>query len=61
MLKRLLTAVLVLGVLIAFNSTAFSNPSDFPRDLDPKDRDIVHQTAPQPAKAKLLPIVRKYL
>lgn len=55
MLKRLLTAVLVLGVLIAFNSTAFSNPSDFPRDLDPKDRDIVKQTTPQPAKAKLLP------
>ncbi|MEW6050822.1 MAG: PQQ-binding-like beta-propeller repeat protein [Candidatus Zixiibacteriota bacterium] len=54
MLKRLLTAVLVLGVLFAFNGTAFSNPSDIPRDLDPKDRDLPTVTGTT-SKAQLQP------
>ena len=34
MLKRLLTAVLVLGLILAFSSTAFTDPTDMPGDKD---------------------------
>src|SRR5512138_3494288 len=34
MLKRLLTAVLVLGLIMAFSGTAFTAPTDMPGDKD---------------------------